>query len=266
MAGVPETIRSRANPLVKRLRALASEGDPRLALIEGEKLVREALGAGLRLEEVAVTPSFDSGHALAAELRLRGIPVRVVESGVFPALSPAEASQGIVAVAGRPQFEESAVLGTAAPLLLVAVGVQNPGNLGGLLRTAEAAGATGALLTEGCADPFSWKALRGSMGSAFRLPHLRRMPVAEALDLLATRGVRVLAADGEGRLAFDQADYRGPIAILLGSEGSGLPAEARRRAALSVRIPMAGAVESLNVGVAAALLLYQAARQRGSIR
>ncbi len=266
MAGVRDLIGSRANPLVKRMRALASKGDPRLALLEGEKLVREALAADLRLEQVAVSPGFDRHHALAAELRLRGVPVCVMADDVFSAVSPAEASQGVVAAAVRPRFDESDVFAQAPPFLLVAVGVQNPGNLGALLRAAEAAGASGALLTEGCADPFSWKALRGSMGSAFRLPHLRRLALAQAANLMAAHGVRVLAADGAGRLAWDQADYRGPLALLVGSEGSGLPAEARRRAWPLVRIPMAGAVESLNVGVAAGLLLYQAARQRGTLR
>jgi len=265
MAGSDDVIRSRANPLVRRLRTLASKGDPQLALLEGEKLVREALAAGLDLEEVALTPSFGSSHALPAELRHRGVPVRVVAQDVFTALSPAETSQGILAVARRPSFDAEAVF-AATPLLVVAVGVQNPGNLGGLLRTAEAAGATGALLTEGCADPFSWKALRGSMGSAFRLPHLRQLALADALGLLVRRGVALLAAASDGRLGFDQADYRGPVAILVGAEGAGLPDEARRRASLLVRIPMAGAVESLNVGVATALLLYEAARQRSTLR
>lgn len=265
MGGAEDVIRSRSNPLVKRLRTLASKGDPRLALLEGEKLVREALDAGLGLEEVAVTPSFGSHHDLTAELRRRGIPVRVVADDVFTALSPAETSQGMLAVSRRRSFDETVVFATN-PLLVVAVGVQNPGNLGGLLRTAEAAGATGALLTQGCADPFSWKALRGSMGSAFRLPHLRQLAVADALDLLACRGVVLVAADSDGQRRFDEADYRGPVAILVGAEGSGLPAEVRRRASLVVRIPMAGVVESLNVGVAAALLLYEAARQRSTLR
>jgi TrmH family RNA methyltransferase len=265
MGGAEDVIRSRSNPLVKRLRTLASKGDPRLALLEGEKLVREALDAGLGVEEVALTPSFGSSQPLTAELRLRGIAVRVVADDVFSSLSPAETSQGILAVARRRSFDEDAVF-AANPLLVVAVGVQNPGNLGGLLRTAEAAGATGAILTEGCADPFSWKALRGSMGSAFRLPHLRQVPVAGALNLLAGRGVALLAADSDGRLRFDQADYRRPVAILVGAEGSGLPSEVRQRASLVVRIPMAGAVESLNVGVATALLLYEAARQRSTLR
>jgi TrmH family RNA methyltransferase len=143
--------------------------------------------------------------------------------------------------------------------------VQNPGNLGALLRSAEAAGATGALLTAGCADPLSWKALRGSMGSAFRLPHVRGLALEAALEALEARGVRVLATASDGERRYDEADLRGPVAILVGREGSGLPPAARRLAAASLRIPLRAPVESLNVGVAAALVLFEAARQRGFV-
>ena len=114
--------------------------------------------------------------------------------------------------------------------MVVADAVQNPGNLGGLLRTAEAAGATGAYLTAGCADPLSWKALRGSMGSAFRLPHVRGLALDAVLERLAARGLAVLATTADGETRYDEADLRRPVALLVGSEGAGLPAEALRRA------------------------------------
>jgi TrmH family RNA methyltransferase len=177
-------------------------------------------------------------------------------------LSETETSQGLLALARRPSFDGEEVL-RGTPLVLVADGVQNPGNLGGLLRTAEAAGASGAILAGACADPFSWKALRGSMGSAFRLPHLRGLPIVDALDVLEARGVAVLATDKAGERRYDEADLRGPVALVVGSEGAGLPAAVRERAAARLRIPLAGPVESLNVAVAAALVLFEAARQRG---
>jgi len=142
--------------------------------------------------------------------------------------------------------------------------VQNPGNLGGLLRTAEASGATGAYLAEGCADPFSWKALRGSMGSAFRLPHVRGEAAAAILDRLEARGVTVLATGAGGDRGYDEVDLTSPVALLLGSEGAGLPDALVRRVSLRLRIPLAPPVESLNVGVAAGVLLFEAARQRRS--
>ena len=259
-----ETITSRANPLYRRLRALKQRGAEReLCLLEGPTLVREAIAAGVRVVEAAACASVSPGCAeAAAELRARGVPLRAMTGELLASLSELETSQGLLALAERPAFEEDALF-RATPLVLVADAVQNPGNLGGLLRTAEAAGATGAYLTAGCADPFSWKALRGSMGSAFRLPHVRGLALDAVLERLAARGLAVLATAADGETRYDEADLRRPVSLLVGSEGAGLPAEALRRADRRLRIPLARPVESLNVGVAAALVLYEAARQRG---
>ena len=261
-----ETLRSRENPLYKRLRALKERGgDKELCLLEGPKLVLEALAAGIAVVEAATSPRAEAspaGAAALSALRGREVPVRRLTAELFSSLSEAETSQGVLALARRPTFDEERVLG-GTPLVLVADGVQNPGNLGGLLRTAEAAGATGAILTTGCADPFSWKALRGSMGSAFRLPHLRGLSIEQALSALEKGGVAVLAAAKDGERRYDEADLRGPVALVVGSEGGGLPPAVLERAAARLRVPLAGPVESLNVGVAAALVLFEAARQRG---
>jgi TrmH family RNA methyltransferase len=263
----PETLRSRANPLYKRLRALRDKGSAAgLCLVEGPKLALEGLSAGLAFVEAAASPRVEttpSGAAALEQLRARSVPVRRMAAELVASLSEAETSQGLVAIAKRPSFELESVLRGPDPLVLVVDGVQNPGNLGALLRSAEAAGATGALLAAGCADPLSWKALRGSMGSAFRLPHLRGLPLDDALEALEARGIRLLATAKSGERRYDEADLRGPVAILLGREGSGLPPEAQRRAAARLRIPLQPPVESLNVGVAAALVLFEAARQRG---
>jgi TrmH family RNA methyltransferase len=261
-----ETLRSRANPLYKRLRALRDGGAASgLCLIEGPKLACEALDAGLTLVEAAASPRAETtpagGRALAA-LRAHGVPVRRMAAELVASLSEAETSQGLVALAKRPRFELDRVFG-ATPLVLVIEGVQNPGNLGALLRSAEAAGATGALLTPGCADPLSWKALRGSMGSAFRLPHVTGLTIDAALAALAAHGVSVFATASDGERRYAETDLRGPVAIVVGREGSGLTPAVRQRAAARLRIPLQAPVESLNVGVAAALVLFEAARQRG---
>jgi TrmH family RNA methyltransferase len=262
----PEAVQSRANPLYKRLRALVLRGaTSETCLLEGPKLVLEALGAGLRIEEAAAAPRAErtpAGRRALEALAATGVTVRRLSEDLLGSLSEAETAQGLLAVAGRPTFVEAAVF-AGTPLVLVADSVQNPGNLGGLLRSAEAAGATGALLTAGTADPFSWKALRGSMGSAFRLPHVRGGTLADVLDLLGRRGVPAFATAKDGELRYDEADLRGPAAILVGGEGAGLPPAARARAAARLRVPVRPPVESLNVGVAAALVLFEAARQRG---
>jgi TrmH family RNA methyltransferase len=257
-------IRSRSHPLVQRLRALKQgarqEG---LALIEGVKLLEEALAAGVQLAELAVTPRAAGQPRVARALEqaaARGAVARTLDEAVLFALSEVETSQGVLALARRPTFVEDALY-AGTPLIVVAAGIQNPGNLGGLLRTAEAAGATGAYLCAGCADAFSWKTLRGSMGSAFRLPQVAGLALEPVLDRLRERGVAIVAAASSGE-AYDAVDMTGSVALLFGSEGAGLPPASLARAARRAAIPMAGAVESLNVGVAAGVLLFEAARQR----
>ena len=223
----------------------------------------EALAAGLQVVEAAASPRATDGEAggrALAELRARRLPVRDLEQDLLESLSELRTSQGLLAIARRQAIDPERIF-TPPALVVVPVDVQDPGNLGGLLRTAEAAGASGALLAGGCADPYSWKALRGSMGSAFRVP-LQRCPTADALALLRERGLRLVATAADASRRHDEIDWRGPVALLLGSEGSGLPdgllVDER------VRIPMQGRVESLNVGVAAGVLLFEAARQRRS--
>jgi len=268
MAPDEEVVRSRSNPLFKRLRALKGRAaglEGGMCLLEGPKLVAEALAAGVTIAEAAVNRRVverPAGATVLSELRARGVPVRQMDDRLLAALSDAETSQGLVALAHRPDSEEARLF-DETPLILVAVGIQNPGNLGGLLRTAEAAGATGACLLEGCADPFSWKALRGSMGSAFRIPLVRGDRVGPALDRLEERGLRVLATSARGETRYDEAELAKPVALVFGTEGSGIVEEVARRAAARLRIPLAHPVESLNVGVAAGLVLFEAARQRG---
>ena len=263
-----EIVTSRANPLFKRLLALkkrgvAPEGD--LCLLEGPKLLDEALAAGARIVDVAVAAGAEERPATAKSLdalRKRGVPVRRLTKRLLASVSDAETTQGVLALAVRPELDEARLF-DGTPLIVVAVGIQDPGNLGGLLRTAEAAGASGAYLCEGCADPFSWKALRGSMGSAFRLPLVRGLAVGVVLDRLGDRAVPALATTVDAETRYDRADLRSAVALVFGSESAGLPQQVARRAHARLRVPIARAVESLNVGVAAGLLLFEAARQRG---
>lgn len=260
-------VRSRAHPLVKRLRSLRERADPDggLMLLEGPKLVLEALLSGVELVEAAASPRAAQRPRGAEALRALedgGVPVRMLAEDVLEGLSEVRASQGLLAIAQRPQPAPEAIFEGPRPLVLVAVEVQDPGNLGALLRSAEAAGAAGAVLTAGCADPYSWKALRGSMGSAFRLPLLASLSPEQALALVKARGLSLAAASAEAAQDYAEADLRGPLAIMVGNEGAGLPAVLEQAAGLRLRIPMAGRVESLNAGAAAAVLLFEAARQR----
>jgi TrmH family RNA methyltransferase len=260
-----EPITSRSNPLLRRLRLLVERGAAGdLMLLEGVRLIEEALSAGLEIVEVAASPKLESsprGRQLAHDLAARGAPPRLIDDRLLDSLSEVETSQGVLAVARRRLFDEEALFHDA-PLVVVAEAIQNPGNLGGLLRAAEAAGASGAVLTAGCADPLSWKALRGAMGSAFRLPHVRGLETADVRERLARRGVLSIATVAEGGTPYDTFDWTRPLALWLGAEGTGLSADTLAAAAERVTIPMARPVESLNVAVAAGILLFEAARQR----
>ncbi len=263
MDSSPDLVRSRTNPRFRRFRQLRDRGSGELCFVEGLKLLEEAYSAGVDIVEVAISPraeADDRVRSLMARLAPRGVPLHRMEASLIASLSEAKSSQGVVALARRPALEEERIF-QGVPLIAVAVGIQDPGNLGGLIRTAEAAGASGAYLTEGTADPLSWKALRGSMGSAFRLPHRRGLTAADAIVRLRRHGVVVVAAAATGGKSYIDADWRRPVAVLLGNEGAGLPESLLRQADAVVSIPLRGHVESLNVGVAAGLLLFEAARQ-----
>lgn len=259
-----EIVRSRQNALAKRLAALRRPGavEPDAMLLEGPRLIAEALASGIALEAAAVAESaLDPARPLLERLEDAGSAIHVLADPLLASLSELETSQGLLAIGQRPRFDTAAVF-HGTPLVLVAVGIQNPGNLGGLLRSAEAAGATGAWLTAGCADPYSWKSLRGAMGSAFRLPIERHVAEHDVVTRLRARGLQVLAATAEAQTRYDAVDWRPPTALLVGSEGAGLPASLERAADARIGIPIVPPVESLNVGVAAGILLFEAARQR----
>jgi TrmH family RNA methyltransferase len=258
------TIRSRANPLLKRLHALKrrSSREPELVLLEGTRLVREAVEAAIEVLEVATAPDSDPERAtLIALLEHGGARVHRVEPGLLQSLSELDASPGLLAIARRPSGAEATALAPGA-LVLVACGVQNPGNLGALLRTAEAAGAAAALLGPGCADPFGWKSLRGAMGSAFRVPVSRFDELPRLVERVRAGGLRLVAAEAARGTPWDRVDYRCATAVAVGGEGGGLPGELLEAADERVQIPMPAPVESLNVAVAAGVLLFEAARQR----
>lgn len=269
-----ETIASRQNNLVKTFRALARgrrEGPDRL-LLEGEHLVREALRAGVRITAAAlasrmVARNAQAGraiHRLAEDLNAAGTRVVSVSEDVMAAMSPVQAPSGIVALAEFKPPPLDAVLEASDPCVALLAGVQDPGNLGAVVRTAEASGATGLIACEPSADPFSWKALRGSMGSAFRLAVPERMPLASALLAVRRRGLWIAAAVPRGGTPMYGVDLRRPMALLLGGEGAGLPRDVLVQADERISIPMQPPVESLNVAVSAALLLYEVARQRST--
>jgi TrmH family RNA methyltransferase len=257
-------ITSRQNPLIAKIRAVArGSGDG--IFLDGPHLVAEAAGhATLRHVLVAASAlDREETKTLIARLTRQNVDVVTVTAPVMAAVSSVDSSSAIVAVADRPPSRDDAVYGESPsiPLVAIACDVQDPGNVGAIIRVAEAAGATGVIAAGHSADPFGPKALRGSMGSAFRVA-VSSAQVGDAIRAARARGCIVQAAVAHvGRSLFD-LDLTRPTAVLLGSEGAGLRPALTDLADERFTIPMHPPVESLNVAVAAALVLYEARRQR----
>ena len=258
------TITSRHNPIVKRYRVVARGEARDLVLLDGAHLIEEAMRAHARFETVAWSPRGETmagvSHAID-ELRSSGVEIASVADPVMDAISPVQSASGIVALARRPAWTLEQALEASPQMIVAAVDVQDPGNAGAIVRSAEAGGATAALFCGASADPFGWKALRGSMGSVFRLPVVS-VDAGRLLLALRASGIRVLAAVPRGGQPLFDVDLRGPAALLLGGEGPGLPDDLVAAADTKITIPMRGPVESLNVAVSAALVVYEASRQR----
>ncbi len=245
--------------------------------IEGPRLVEEALRSGLEAEALLVS---DTGaeHELEGILRAAaaseaGIPrpriLRTTDK-LFASVAETETPQGVAALFRKPEWGfEDLLRGSGAsrggvPLIVVLAGVQDPGNVGTIVRSAEAFGATGAVATRGTADPWSPKALRASAGSALRLPVMRGMATAVLLAQLKIEQVKILAASVRAENGFDSPGWavQDRLALFIGSEGRGLPPEVEHAADAMISIPVSEPVESLNAGVAASVLLYEISRRR----
>ncbi len=257
------TITSRQNPLVARFREAARGGPDNLLLLDGAHLVADAFASGVTLTTVAVTPAALERAELSpllSELTRAGIELATVSSVVMGALSPVRTPSGIVALAERPTSAGDRIY--AGGLVVIAVDVQDPGNVGAIVRVAEAGGASGLVATAGTADPLGWKALRGSMGSALRLPIVAAADVEAIVADARRRGFRIIATVPRGGRSPADADLSGSVALLIGGEGRGLDEALIDGADERVTIPMAAPVESLNAAVTAALLIYEARAQR----
>lgn len=276
-------ITSRDNKWLKAFRAALRGTGPRSGEpigVEGPKMVEEALRSGLEAEALLVSESGerDAERILqAASESETGIPrSRVLRTTdkLFESVAGTDTPQGVAALFRQREWGLEDVLRgpgpmrESAPLLTVLAAVQDPGNVGTIVRSAEAFGATGVVVTRGSADPWSPKALRASAGSALRLPLLRGMAIPILIAQLKIAGVKIYATASKHDTtseAFDissEADLREPAAIFIGSEGSGLPDEIMRAADGIISIPTSRAVESLNAGIAASIVLYEAARER----
>jgi RNA methyltransferase, TrmH family len=260
-------VTSRTNALVKRFRDVSREGRiDDTVVLDGAHLLDEALRSAVTLEVAAFSDEAAVRHArLVGECERSGARVVTLPASLANTISPVRKGSGVVALA-RIRMPELETVVTARPpqLLLVLDGVQDPGNVGAIIRTAEACGGSAVIACAGTADPFGWKALRGSMGSAFRLPIAAADP-GVVLQKIRRARIRTFAMVPRGGVPLHRANLAAPSAILLGAEGAGLSRELTEEVDEQLTIEMRSPVESLNVSVAAALVLYEASRQRAHV-
>ena len=285
-------ITSRDNALVKRARAVRDGKIHDLIFIEGVRLAEEAARSALSIKDILYTEKFahdGRGARLLHTLSNFYEQTTLVSEQVLASISDTKTPQGIVVLASRPAGVGGWELGAgkereasttrihipqhptpnpqpptpSPPLIVIMHRVNNPSNAGAILRAAEAAGASGAVSTAGSTDLFSPKALRGAMGSSFRLPVWEGARFDDVLAWCAEQGVRTVSTAASSARAYTEIDWTGARALIVGEEGAGLEREEIAATDEEVRIPMHAPVESLNVAVATAIVLYEAARQRG---
>jgi len=274
---MPDTVRfedrvrrvdSSQNSRVKELRRSFAEAAPNQqgeVAIEGMHLLEEAIRSGLRLGTVFFSESArERAHKLLPQLSAH-TEALLLRDSVFASAVPSETPQGVAALVRVKSFTLENILAAQPTLLMITAGLQDPGNLGTIARSGEAFSVTGLLLGDRTVSPWNWKAVRASAGSLFRLP-TAKAELEQVLPEIKKRGVRVLATSSHKGTVISDVDLRGPVALVVGSEGAGVPKDVMAQADEIVAIPQSSKVESLNAGIAASIVLYEAARQRSPQR
>ncbi len=261
-------VEGRHNKLVKELRKAFSQAEltpDGYCAIEGARILEEAIRSGLRIKTVFFSASA-AGKAAKLLPQLGGhVETLLLPDALFSNIVPSDAPQGIAALVRLKNFSLEEVIAKApyGPVLVL-TGIQDPGNVGTILRSAEAFGAIGVLLSEGTVSPFNSKVVRGSAGSAFRLPVVQTK-LDGAVPLLKQNSVRLLATSSHKGMPLHEAKLSGPVAIFIGNEGAGVPRNVLPAMDEMLAIPHSDQVESLNAGVAASIVLYEIAKQRTAV-
>ena len=260
-----EAISSPRNPIVRLVQRAREGREDGLLVAEGVRLIEEALDAGLSVETALVSPKCsqtERGAALAERLSRAAHELKDCSDEVLQKASALTTPQGCIAICARPEFDEDDFFRGEAPFVVIAAGVRDPGNLGSLVRTAEAAGASGLYALASTADPYKDKALRGSAGSVFRLPCRAAVSADELVELVERRGLTLIATDSQrGEDLWDCDFGPSPQAFVLGAEAGGVPKRIVERCDRFLRVPMQAPVESLNVAVAAGAVLFEQRRR-----
>lgn len=259
-------ITSTGNQKVKEIIQLQKKSKARnqagVFLVEGLRMIQEVPRE--RLKKLYVSEGFCKKHQ--RELQQEGLleqrVLETVSDHVFSVMSDTKTPQGVLGVIRRQEYLPEMLLESENPFLMVLDNLQDPGNLGTIFRTAEAAGVTGIIMSKDCVDIYNPKTIRSTMGAIYRMPFLIAEDLSEMIGKIQQRQIRVYAAHLEGKNTYDQENYRTGCAFLIGNEGNGLRREIAECADCWIRIPMAGQVESLNAAIAASVLMFEVSRQR----
>lgn len=253
---------SRVKQVVQWQKSAKERREAGVFLAEGFKMFEEAPEESVR--EIYLSESAYRRADLSPALRekLERIGFELVADNILSRMADTQTPQGILFAVRQPRYTLNRMLDVPSPLLMILESIQDPGNLGTIIRTGEGAGVTGVIITGQTVDLFNPKTIRATMGSVFRVPCLYAESLREVIEMLRGRGIHVYAAHLAGKKYYDSFSFLEGTAFLIGNEGNGLSAEAAGLAEEFVRIPMAGQVESLNAAVAASLLMYEAQRQR----
>ena len=255
-------ITSTSNPQIKRLVQLQKKSKARsqekVFVVEGLRMFVEVPKE--QLQKVYVSETFYNKKK--QELQFQNFPVEVLSDHVFEYVSDTKTPQGILCVVRQKNYELDILLQVENPHFMVLDNLQDPGNLGTILRTSEGAGVDAVFLSKDCVDIYNPKTIRSTMGSIYRMPFVYVEDLLELLDLFREKGILSYAAHLQGENNYDKENYRPGTAILIGNEGNGLRDEVAKKADIWVQIPMHGQVESLNAAIAASILMFEVARQR----
>ena len=257
-------ITSKDNPRIKLARAVRDGREKGMIFVEGVRLASELLKSESKAKAVFVSDDLGgkTDELVSDLVRETGAEVLNVASRIFDSITDTDNSQGIIVLAERPENPTIEFIAAERGIILYLSRINNPSNLGAVIRAAEAAGATGMVTSPGSADPFSPKALRASMGSALRVPICTEITIDKAIAYARSNAIRTLAADINGRSSYTEVDLRLPTMLVFGSEAHGLDAHELELLDETVFIPMGNGVESLNLAVSAGILLFEAKRQR----
>ncbi len=258
-------ITSPVNPQLKFARRVREGKEPDAIFVEGERLCEELLKSGLPLTVAFHTPDpTPRAAAVMAELWRRQCHVYETAPEAFAVVSDTVHPQGIIVIAAHPVWEIETIITPQSHLLLAFDAVQDPGNVGTILRTAEAAGVEGVVALKGTVDCFAPKTLRSAMGAAFRLPIITEVEPEELRARCQAAKITLAATTARASLMYSDYDWRQPTMLVFGNEAKGVQAELLASCDVQMRIPLASPVESINVSAAAAAILFEAARQRRS--